>query len=90
MFSTILLYAVGGYFGKRSKAQFDDDGWGPNPGPDDGPRPPWWWWFSAGIIGGLLGGYAVNYGISNDATLGALGSILGGRALSDVVSALKS
>jgi hypothetical protein len=49
MLSTLLLYAAGGYFGTpasssqfsswASKIQFDDDGWGPNPGPDDGPLP---------------------------------------------------
>jgi hypothetical protein len=109
MLSTILLYALGGYFGTPSpqlsswlsKAQFDpDQPWGPNPGPNDGPlkvpiikwppRPPIWWWAGAGIIGGLAGGFIVNYGLSNDAALGVAGAVFGGRALSDAVNSFSA
>ena len=96
MFSMILLYALGGYFGTPSKYQPVGDGDGrPDPnGPD--PKWPWWWprppkWeeFVIGAIGGLAGGFAVNYGFPNDATLSVLGAVFAGRALHDIVNVVR-
>jgi hypothetical protein len=116
MLSTLLLYAFGGYFGTpsstsqfpswASKIQFDDDGWGPNPGPDDGPLPkfrlpkfpkikwpppppPDWGLTVAGIVGGLIGGFAVNAGFAENPVLALGGAVIGGRVAFDVVNTLK-
>jgi drug/metabolite transporter (DMT)-like permease len=106
MLSTILLFALGGYLGTpsvhmskwASKIQFDD-GWGPNPGPDDGPRrvikikwpplPPWWWWTIGGAIGGVIGGFAVNAGFAENPVLALGGAMIGGRLTYDVVNAFQ-
>lgn len=99
MLSTILLYAAGGYFGTpatskfsswASKIQFDDGGWGPNPGPDDGPLPTFkfpkfpkikWppppppdWW---GTFAGVAGGIFGGYAVNAGVSNDAILSVAG-------------
>lgn len=59
LYFALAIWAIAGYSARASSDP--DDPWGPNPGPDDGPRPPgpWPWWKLIGAIAGVLTGLAV-------------------------------
>lgn len=100
MISTFLLYAAGGYFGTPSSFQFTDwglDGWGGNPGPTDAPlkvfpfkkpKPRPWWKTGVAVVGGVLGGFAVNMSFAENPVLALGGAVIGGRLAFDAVNAI--
>ena len=97
MISMMLFYVFAGYFGTPSKYQPVGDGdYRPDPNSPDvkwpwwWPRPPKWGELVIGAIGGLAGGYVVNYVFPNDVTLSVLGAVFAGRALYDVVNVVRS
>lgn len=91
MFNELIYQAAIGYFGSRI-ASDDDGGWGPNPGPDDGPRPPGWpWWkrffsrFLVASIGGIVFGKFIGAGLGVESLFAtSLISMAGGKLFADL------
>ncbi len=91
MITQLFYQAAIGYFGSRI-ASGDDGGWGPNPGPDDGPRPPGWpWWksfasrFLVASIGGIAMGQLIGAGLGVESMFASsLVSMAGGKIFTDL------